>query len=61
MIAVKALNCDLHCTLVYITEVVDCDGFYCYNEGTCQGKTCTCADGFTGTYCETSKYPLYIL
>ena len=34
------------------TEPDLCDGMVCQNGGTCSDGTCTCANGFKGTYCE---------
>ena len=53
---VKTLNCDLNCTLVYIT--VDCTATPCDNGGSCIADKCECAAGFNGEFCQTSKYAL---
>ena len=43
--------------LVFLLDVNECESSPCMNNATCNddvdGYTCNCADGFTGTHCET--------
>lgn len=35
-------------------KVSSCSGIQCFNGATCQSNgTCSCSNGFTGTYCES--------
>ena len=43
--------------VIFVTDINECDSNPCQNGGTCtdgvNGYTCGCADGYTGTHCET--------
>ena len=42
---------------MFVLDINECDSSPCENGGTCtdgiNGYTCTCADGYTDTHCET--------
>ena len=44
----------------YFIDINECHSDPCMNEGTCQDGvfqyTCSCADGYTGTHCETGSF-----
>ena len=44
----------------YFVDIDDCESAPCLNGGTCQDGvnafTCKCVSGFTGYFCEISKY-----
>ena len=43
-----------------IKDIDECDSDPCQNAGHCSddinGYTCICTDGYTGSFCEISKY-----
>lgn len=48
----------IYCTCLS-TDVDECESNPCENDATCTDAvnmyTCTCADGYTGTHCETGE------
>ena len=54
--------CGLHYKLNFSTDIDDCSPGVCANGGTCVDGidlyTCSCAAGYTGPNCNTSKYCL---
>ena len=46
-------------------DINECDGDPCENGGTCNdavnGFTCTCADGWTSTLCDSGKHLLSVI
>ena len=50
-----------HRSYFYVySDTDDCANSLCMNGGSCtdavNSYTCTCLDGYEGTYCETGKY-----
>jgi len=50
--------------LFYIQDINECSSDPCQNGATCKddvnGYACGCADGYTGTLCETGNVILYL-
>ena len=53
----------IHC-LFLLTDINECLSSPCVNDATCTDNinsyTCICADGYTGTYCESGMLNLHI-